>query len=79
MGVHCALCEKSAMCDPFPRMAKVTAVTTVLPDAGPLGFFFSCARCTCPTTAMVHSHAQGFILQVMPSRHRGGGGVRHQG
>ena len=29
-----ALCEKSAVLDPFSPIAKVTAVTTVLPYAG---------------------------------------------
>ena len=41
MGVHCALCEKWAIFDPFPPMAKVTAVATVIPYTGLLRFFFS--------------------------------------
>ena len=35
------LCEKWAISDPFPPMAKVTAVTSVFPYAGPLGFLLS--------------------------------------
>ena len=36
-----ALCEKWAILDPFPPMAKVTAATTVFPYAGLLRFLLS--------------------------------------
>ena len=54
-----ALCEKSAMFDPFPPpMAKGTAVTAVFPCAGRLRFLLS------PKTQMMSYHRQCFTLKM---------------
>ena len=47
--------------DPFPPMAKVTAVTTLCPHAGPLRFLLS------PKTQMMSQNKRCFALQ-MPDR-----------
>ena len=47
--------------DPFPPMAKVTAVTTLCPHAGPLRFLLS------PKARMMSQNKRCFALQ-MPDR-----------
>ena len=56
----CALYEESAILDPFPPMANVTAVTTLCPPAGPLRFLLS------PKTQTMSQNKRCFALRQFP-------------